>query len=70
MLTPSGMVWVHSEVKAATGKYKVVQSDHLYPVMKHFYPDRSDLSQDGNASIHKRGLMSTVWKWCESDAMA
>ncbi len=33
---------------------------HLYPMMKHFYPDGSGLFQDDNAPIHRaRGL--TEW---------
>ena len=44
-------------------QYKVIVNDHLYPVMKHFYPDGIGLFQDDNSpSIgHKRslnGLMS------------
>ena len=41
-------------------EYKVVLSDHLYPMMKHFYPDGSGLFQDDNAPIHRaRGV--TEW---------
>ena len=39
---------------------KVVLSDHLYPMMKHFYPDGTGLFQDDNAPIHRaRGV--TEW---------
>ena len=30
-------------------QYKVVLSHHLYPMMKHFYPDGSGLLQNDNA---------------------
>ncbi len=39
---------------------KNVLSDHVYPVMKHFYPDGSGLFQDNNAPVHRaRGV--TTW---------
>jgi len=47
------------ERRVTANQYKVVLSDHLYPMMKHFYPDGSGL-QDDNAPIHRaRGV--TEW---------
>ncbi len=34
------------EGRVTANQYEVVLSDHLYPVMKHFYPDASGLFQD------------------------
>lgn len=31
---------------------EVIQTDHHYPTMKHFYPDWSDLFYDADAHIH------------------
>lgn len=31
----------------------VILNDHLYHLMKHFFPDGSGLFQDGNAPIHR-----------------
>ncbi len=51
--------WYWSD-ECLTPQYKVVLSDHLHPVMKHFYPDGSGLFQDDNARIHRaRGV--TEW---------
>lgn len=36
----------------ATAQCKVVLSDHLYTVIKHFYRDASGFFQDDNAPIH------------------
>ncbi len=48
------------EGRVTANQYKVVLSDHLYPMMKHFYPDGSGLFQDDSAPIHRaRGL--TEW---------
>ena len=48
------------EGRVTANQYKVVLSDHLYPMMKHFYPDGSGLFQDDNAPIHRaRGV--TEW---------
>ncbi len=41
------------EGRVTADQYKVVLSDHLYPVMKHFYPDGSGLFKDDNAPIHR-----------------
>ena len=41
------------EGKVTVNQYKVVLSDHLYPVMKHFYPDGSGFFQDDNTPIHR-----------------
>ncbi len=50
------------EGRATANQYKVVLSDHLYPMMKHFYPDGSGLFQDDDAPTYKAwgvtGLMS------------
>ncbi len=51
---------VPSEGRVTANQYKVVLSDHLYPVMKHFYLDGSGLFQDDNTPIHRaRGV--TEW---------
>lgn len=42
---------IRLEGRVAANQYKVILSDHLYTVMKHFYPDRSGLFQDDNAHI-------------------
>ncbi len=43
--------------RVTANQYKVVLSDRLYPVMKHFYPDESGLLQDDNAPIDRaRGV--------------
>ncbi len=48
------------EGRVTANQYKVVLNDHLYPMMKHFYPDGSALFQDDNAPIHRaRGV--TEW---------
>ncbi len=48
------------EGRVTANQYKVVLSDHLYPMMKHFYPDGSGLFQDDNAPVHRaRGV--TEW---------
>ncbi len=45
------------EGRVTADQYKVVLSDHLYPVMKHFYPDGSGLFQGDGTPIHRaRGL--------------
>ena len=41
------------QINTNTNQYKVVLSDHLYPMMKHFYPDGSGLFQDDNTPIHR-----------------
>ena len=35
--------------------YKAVLSDHLYPMMKHFYPDGKGLFQDDNNPTNRNG---------------
>ena len=51
---------VSLEGRVTANQYKVVLSDHLYPMMKHFYPDGSGLFQDDNTLIHRvRGV--TEW---------
>ncbi len=44
---------VPSEGRVTANQYKVVLSDHLYPMMKNFNPDGSGLFQDDNAPIHR-----------------
>ncbi len=34
-------------------KYEVVLSDHLYAMMKHFYPNGRGLFQDDSALVHR-----------------
>lgn len=46
------MVWVLLTERASANQYKVVLSDHPYPVMKHFSSDGVVLSQDVSAPIH------------------
>ncbi len=41
------------EGKVITNQYKIVLSDHLYPMMKHFYLDGRGLFQDDNGPIHR-----------------
>lgn len=41
------------EGRVTANQHKVVLTHHLYPVMKHFYPDGSGLFQDDNAHIHR-----------------
>ena len=55
--------------------HKVVVSHHLYPVMKHFYPDVSGLFQDDNVPIYTRftrghWMFWWVWIWYVSHALA
>ncbi len=46
--------------RVTANQYDLVLSDHLYSVMKHFYPDEIGLFQDDNAPIHRaRGV--TEW---------
>ena len=48
------------EGRVTANQYKVVLSHHLYPMMRHFYPDESGLFQDDNAPIQRaRGV--TEW---------
>ncbi len=56
----AGIVWVHLKGRVTANQYKVVLSDHLYPMMKHFYLDGSGLFQDDNAPIHRAGGV-TEW---------
>ncbi len=52
---------------------QMLPCDHLYSMLKHFYPDRSGRFQDNNVPIHRAlGVADWfgVWKWCESYAMA
>ena len=49
------------EGRVTANQYKVVVSDQLYPMMKHFYPDGSGLFQDDNASIVHRARGVTEW---------
>lgn len=50
-------------------QYKVFLGDHLYPVMRHLYPDGNGLFEHPQVSS---GLWMVwwVWKWCESYAKA
>ena len=51
---------VSLEGRVTANQYKVVLSDHLYPIIKHFYADRGGLLKDENAPIHRaRGV--TEW---------
>lgn len=43
------VVWAHRNGHLNQGKWFC--SAHLYPVMKHFYPDGSGLFKESNASI-------------------
>ncbi len=46
--------------RVTANQYNVVLSDHLHPMMKHFYPDGSGVFQDDNVPIHRaRGV--TEW---------
>ncbi len=40
------------EGRVTANQCKVILSDHLLSMMKHFYPDGSGLSQDDNAPVH------------------
>lgn len=44
--------------RVTANQYKVISSDHLYPMIKYFYPDGSGLLQDDNASGSTEALMS------------
>ena len=48
---------------------KVVLCDHLYPMMKHFYPDGSGLLQDDNVSIHRARGVTGWFDEYENDVM-
>lgn len=48
-------------------QYKVVLSDHLYPMMKQFYPDGSSHFQDDNAPIHRARGVSEWFDEFEKD---
>ena len=39
-------------VRVTANQYKVTLTDHLYPMMKHFYSDGRGLFQYGNALIY------------------
>ena len=60
MLDPSGGSVMLCYVTA--NQYEAVLNHHLYPLMKHFYPDGSDLFQNDNASIH---MARGVTEWFE-----
>ncbi len=55
------------EGRLTANQYKAVLTDHLYPVMKHFYPDGSGLSPQGRRD---HWMVWWVWKRCESYAVA
>ena len=48
------------EQRVTSNQYKVVLSDDLYPMMKHFYPDGSALFQDDNAPMQ---IVQGVTEW-------
>lgn len=48
------------EGEVTANEYTVILSDHLYPMMRHFYPDGSGLFQDDNAPLH-RSQEVTQW---------
>ncbi len=55
------------EGRVTANQYKVVLSDHLYPMMKYFYPDGSGLFQDDNAPIHRAGGVTEWFDENEND---
>ncbi len=55
------------EGTVTANQYKVVLSDHLYPMMKHVYPDGSGLFQDDNAPIHRARGGTECFDECEND---
>ena len=57
------------EERVTANQYKVVLNDHLYPMMKHFYPDGSGLFQDDNASIHGAQGVTEWFDEYENDHM-
>lgn len=57
---------IHLEGRITANQYNVVLSDHLYPMMKHFYPDGSGLPQDDNTPIHSAWGV-TEWFEYEND---
>lgn len=62
------MVWGHlfSETKASLQFRKVILTDNLDPMMKHFYSDGNGLFQDDNAPIQReQGLIE--WFEYEND---
>ncbi len=60
----TGMVWVS---EGSLQISKVVLSDHLYPMMKHFYPDGSGPFQNDNAPIHGHEGSLNVFNEYEND---
>lgn len=51
---------VPSDKRVTANQYKV--TDHLYLLMKHFYPDEICLFQDNPASIYRAGRLT---EWCD-----
>lgn len=54
------------KVRFTANQYKVIPTDHLYPMMKCFYPERSGHVQDDPSPIHSTGwlrLWMVWWRW-------
>lgn len=51
---------VLEEGRVIANQYKVLMSDHLYPVMKHLNPDGNGLFQDDSAPSHPPDLNLAV----------
>lgn len=62
---------VHLEGRVTANRYKILLNDHLYPKMKHFYPDANGLFRD-DSDPHPHGPSAQMvwwgWKWCNSYA--
>ena len=59
----SGMVWVQSfpeKAKVNANRYLMVLSDHLHPMLQHFFPAERGIFQDDNAPMH-RACVVTQW---------
>lgn len=54
------------EGRVTSNQYEVALSDHLYPIMKHFYPDCNRLIQDDNASIRRAQRVTEWFDECEN----
>lgn len=57
------------EQSITANQYKLILSDHLYPVMKHLYSDRTGHFLDDSVLIHRTVTDWMRWEWSKSYAL-
>ena len=65
----SGMVWVQSFPSVNADLYLLVLSDHLHPILQHFFPAGRGVFHDDNVPIHRARVVVQWFDECETDVI-